>query len=75
MGLGVGLEGTETESVFGAGTELGEGGAMLGGAIADVFFETVIGVLLGESDHVLVAGDFGDNGGGGDFFDEVIGAF
>lgn len=75
MGLGVDLERAETESVFGAGAEFGEGGAMLGSAIADVFFETIIGVLLGEVDHVLVAGDFGDNGGGGDFFDEVIGVF
>ena len=61
--------------MFGARTERGEGGAVLGGAVADVFFKAVTGILLGEVDHILVTGDFGDDGGGGNVFHEVVGAF
>ena len=69
------MEGAEAEPVFGAGAELGEGGAVLGSAVADVFFKTIAGILLGEVNHILIAGDFSDDGGGGNVFHEVIGAF
>ena len=69
------MERAKAESVFGAGAELGEGGAVLGGAVADVFFKTIAGILLGEVNHILIAGNFGDNGGGGNVFHEVVGAF
>ena len=75
MVWGVGLEGAEAEPVLGAWAELGEGGAVLGGAVADVFFKTIAGILLSEIDHILVAGNFGDDGGGGNILDEMIGAF
>ena len=75
MALGIGLEGAETEPMLGAGAELGEGGAVLGGAVADVFFKTIAGILHSEADHILVAGDFGNNRGGGNVFHEVVGAF
>ena len=75
MVLSVGLEGAEAEPVLGAGAECGEGGAVLGGAVTDVFFKTIAGILLSEIDHILIAGNFGDDGGGGDFFNEVVGAF
>ena len=69
------MERAKAESVFGAGAELGEGGAVLGGAVADVFFKTIAGILLSEVNHILIAGDFGDDGGGSHFFHEVVGAF
>lgn len=72
---GESLEGAKAEPVFGAGAELGEGGAVLGSAVADVFFKTIAGISCGEIDHILVAGDFGDDGGGGNVFNEVVGAF
>ena len=75
MVWGESLEGAEAEPVLGAGAECGEGGAVLGGAVADVFFKTIAGILCGELDHILVAGDFGDDGGGGNVFHEVVGAF
>lgn len=53
--------------------EVEEGGFVGGGAVADVFFEAVAGVLFGEVYHVAVAGDFCDDGGGADFFDEKVG--
>lgn len=59
--------------MFGAGAEVEEGGFVGGGAVADVFFEAVAGVLFGEVGHVAVAGDFCDDGGGADFFDEKVG--
>ena len=75
MVWGESLEGAEAESVFGAGAECGEGGAVLGSAVADVFFKTIAGILLGEVNHILIAGNFGDDRGGGNFFNEVVGAF
>ena len=69
------MERAKAEPVFGAGAECGEGGAVLGGAVADVFFKTIAGILLSEVNHILIAGNFGDNGGGGNVFHEVVGAF
>ena len=34
------------------------------GAVADVFVESVFGVLGGELDHVVISCDFGDDGSG-----------
>lgn len=43
------------------------------GAVTDVLIETVFWVFSGELYHVLVASDFGDDGGGGDFADFGVG--
>lgn len=56
--------------MLGANAELCEGLFVGGGAVADVLFETVARVFLGEINHVVITSDFGDDGGGGDFFDE-----
>lgn len=66
------LDGSEAAAVLGTGAQLLESLLMLECAVTDVLLETVAGILLGELDHVAVAGDFGDDGGGGDFFDEEV---
>ena len=43
------------------------------GAVADVFIEIVLRVFISEIDHVVVAGDFGDDGCSGNFADFSIG--
>ena len=43
------------------------------GAVADVLIEAVLGILGGEIHHIMVAGDFSNDGGGGDFTDFVVG--
>ena len=50
-----------------------DGGEMGFGAVADMLVETVGGVLWREVDHIAVAGDFGDDGGGGDSFKLRVG--
>src|SRR4051794_12010133 len=41
-------------------------GAVLGGRVADVFVEAPAGMALGGLTHVAVAGDLGEDRGGGD---------
>lgn len=48
---------------------------MSGGAVSDVSFEIIFRVAFGKLDHVIVAGNFGDNGGSRDFLDKQIGFF
>ena len=50
----------------GTGALAGEGVQVLGGAVAFVTAEAVVGVEVVEGEHHAVAGDFGDDGGGGD---------
>lgn len=59
--------------MLGAGSEFEKGGFMSSGAVADVFFKSVARVFFGEVGHIAIAGDFGDNRGGTDFFDEKVG--
>lgn len=40
--------------------------------VTDVFVKTVFWVFFGEFDHVIVTGDFGDDGGGGNFTDFTV---
>ena len=49
------------EAVFVNGREVGFG------AVADVLVEMVVWVFGGEISHIAIAGDFGDDRGGGDF--------
>ena len=59
-------EGGEGEAVDGGGAVLGDGGEVLGGAVPFVLGELVGGVVGVLGFHVLVAGDFGEDGGAGD---------
>lgn len=43
------------------------------GAVADVLVEAVFWIFGGEIRHIMVAGDFSNNGGGGDFTDFIVG--
>ena len=58
--------------MFGAGAEGEQGGFVCGSAVTDVAFEAVAGIFFGKVGHVAIAGDFGDDGGGADFFDEEV---
>lgn len=64
------LEGT---AVFRGEAVLINSGNVGFGAIADMVFETIVWVFGVEVCHVLVAGDFGDDGGGRDFADFAVG--
>ncbi len=46
---------------------------MSAGAVTDVFIETVVGVFVGKVYHIVVAGDFGDDGSGGDGANFAVG--
>ena len=43
------------------------------GAVADVLIEAVLRIFGGEIHHIMVTGDFGDDGCGGDFADFIVG--
>ena len=43
------------------------------GAVADVFVEAVVWIFGGEIHHIMVTGDFGNDGCGGDFADFIVG--
>ena len=43
------------------------------GAVTDMLIKTILWVFLGEFYHVLIAGDFGDDGSGGDFANFSVG--
>jgi len=58
--------GREASAVNGAGAVLFEGGEMLFGAVAFMLGEAIERVLLVQGQHHAVAGNFGDDGGGGD---------
>lgn len=62
-------------AMFGANTVREEGGLVFCGAISDMAFKAVVGVFCGEVCHVGVAGNFGDDGGSGDFFNKTVGFF
>lgn len=68
-----GSDWAEAATVFGGGAEGAESGTVGGGAVADVFFKAIVGILVGKVNHVLVAGDLGDDAGGGDCFDAEVG--
>ena len=59
-------------AMFGGKTVFVDGLDMGFGAVADVFVEAIVWVLGSKLYHVLVAGDFSDNGGSGDFTDFSI---
>lgn len=40
-----------------------------------MFFKAIGGILRGNFGHISVAGNFGNDGGGGDFFDKGISFF
>lgn len=42
------------------------------GAVADMLVESVFGVFFGEINHIVIAGDFGDNGSGRDFANLIV---
>ena len=67
------FDGAEGATMLGAGAKVAKGGLVGGGAVADVFLETVAGIFCGEFGHIAVAGDFGNDRGGGNFLDEEIG--
>ncbi len=79
MGFGVfckageGFTGFKRFAMFGSETIFVDGGEMGFGTIADMLVETVGGVFWCEVDHIMVTGDFGDDGGGGDSFELCIG--
>lgn len=50
--------------MFWARAKLAQGGLMRGGAIADVLFKAITGIFFAEFDHILIAGNFGDDRGG-----------
>lgn len=54
--------------MFGGETVLVDCFDMRFGAVADVFIKTVFGKFGGEFNHVVVTGDFGDDGSGRDGF-------
>ena len=58
--------GGEAPTVNGAGTVLFEGGEVLFGAVAFMLGEAIERVLLVQGQHHAVAGNFGNDGGGGD---------
>jgi len=88
-GLGIGGEGeielgvaeeVEGATVVGCGAVLGDGGAVLTGGVACVVLPAVLGVLLGEVVHVVVAIGLGEDAGCGDgevfgvaFYDGLVG--
>ena len=49
------------------------GGDVNFGAIADVFFKTIVRIFSGEIFHILITSNFGYNRGGGNFADESVG--
>lgn len=61
--------------MFRANTVFNERCAVLSGAVADMIFEAVFGVFRSKFNHIVIAGDLGDNRGGGDFSDETVGFF
>ena len=69
---GEAADGAEAEAMLGGDAVAFKGGKVLLCAVAFVFFKVVVGVIVGEVDHVVIAGDFGEDGGGGDFFDEIV---
>jgi len=50
-----------------------DGGDMGFGAVADVLVKTIVGIFGSEVFHILVTGDFGDDGSGGNLADESVG--
>ena len=54
------------EAVFVNGCDVGFG------AVADVLVETIFGVFFGKRYHIIVTGDFSDDGSGGDFANLVV---
>lgn len=65
----------EALTVFGADAMLEESLSVGGGTVADVTFEMIPRIFMRQFNHVIIAGDFGDDGGSGNFFDEEIGFF
>ena len=70
---GEGLAGFKRFAMFGGEAVFVDGGEMRFGTIADMLVETVGGVFWCKVDHIVVTGDFGDDGGGGDSFKLCIG--
>ena len=62
-----GLTGFERFTVFWGETIFINSCDVSFGAVADVLVKSVLGVFIGEVYHIMITGDFGDNGGGGDF--------
>ena len=60
------LHGAEGVAVFGAGAVSVQRGDMLADAVALVRVEAVVRIVRVKSAHEMVAGDFGDDAGGGD---------
>ena len=50
-----------------------DGGNVRFGAIANVLVESILWVFGRKIYHIVVAGNFGDDGGGGDFADFGVG--
>lgn len=59
--------------MLGCETILVDGFDMCGSSIADMAIKAVFWVFIGERNHILIAGDFGDNRGGGNGGDFSIG--
>ena len=70
---GKGFAGFEGFAVFGCEAVLVDGFDMSFGAVADVFIELVFWILGANVYHVVVAGNFSDDGGGGDGLELGIG--
>ena len=71
--FGEGFAGFEGAAMFGSEAIFFDGFLMFRGAVADVVFEIVFRVLARQFNHVIVAGDFGDDRSGGNFADFVVG--
>lgn len=67
------LAGFEGFAMFGSNAVFVDSLKMGFGAVTDVLVETVCGIFGRDLSHVVVAGDFSNNGGGGDFADFVVG--
>lgn len=69
---GEGFTGLERLAVFWGEAVLIDSIDVSFGAVADVLVEAIFGVFFGKRYHIIVTGDFGDNGGGGDFANFVV---